>query len=445
MKLYREHDYANLQENDVLYAYDPDTGIYNDNGRQHVRTTLTTKLEEQYRGHVMSEVIDHLKGRTTITQRDFGGPTGKIAAHNCVIDLQNETTLKHDPDNMFQSRLGTHFDPDADAPRWIAFLNDVVNSDTARAKLQEFAGYCLHHWGLPHHKALFLVGPTASGKSTFLDTINALLGHGTVSSLTPQQLTSERFGPAELFGRWANIRNDIPKSTVKNTGMFKEIIAGDPMKAEKKNKDPFFFEPTAKHLFSANQLPEMEVDDEAFFRRILLVPFPETIPKPERDKHLDDKLVGATDDQDDHGELPGILNWAIEGLQRLLASGSFTGDRSPGHTRDTWSKWGDSVTRFAQHAITDGDDVVPKGELYAAYLEYCRQESIPSDTQHSMTRQLKMEGFEDGRAYVDGDQKRVFQNVTLTGRGQELLEDARSSGDDSGGGSGSPTGLAGFD
>jgi len=423
MKLHQEFSFANLQENEQLYVYDGQKGIYEDKGEQLIRQQLTEGLEEQYRGHAMSEITDHVRGRNTLPQSEMGGPDGYIAARNCVIDLHESERREHSPDHRFLSRLGCDFDPDAEAPQWEQFLDEVIPKASDRKKLQEFAGYCLHHWSLPYHKALFLVGPTASGKSTFLDTLNALLGENTVASLTPQQLTSERFGPAELYGKWANIRNDIPKSTVENTGMFKELVAGDPMKAERKNKDPFFFNPSAKHLFSANQLPEMEVDDEAFFRRILLVPFPETIPEGDRDKHLDDKL------QD---ELPGVLNWAIEGLQRLLGNGGFTADRSPARTRETWSKWGDSVSRFYDAAVTSGDDDVSKAKLFAAYIEYCRQESIPSDTQHAMTRQLKQEGLEDGRAYVDGERKRVFHNIALTGRGQELLEAAQS---DSGGSS----------
>jgi len=417
MKLHREFAFANLQENEQLYVYDADKGIYDDKGKQVIRQQLTEGLEEQYRGHAMAEVTDHIRGRNTLPQDEMGGPDGYIAARNCVIDLHESERRDHSPEHRFLSRLGCEFDPDAEAPQWEQFLDEVIPKASDRKKLQEFAGYCLHHWSLPYHKALFLVGPTASGKSTFLDTLNALLGENTVASLTPQQLTGERFGPAELYGKWANIRNDIPKSTVQNTGMFKELIAGDPMKAERKNKDPFFFNPTAKHLFSANQLPEMETDDEAFFRRILLVPFPETIPKDDRDKHLDDKL---------QSELPGVLNWAIEGLQRLLGNGGFTADRSPARTRETWSKWGDSVSRFYDAAITSGDEDVPKAKLFAAYIEYCRQESIPSDTQHAMTRQLKQEGLEDGRAYVDGQQQRCFHNIALTGRGKELLEAAKS-------------------
>ena len=424
MKLLDDHHFATLAENDVLYVYDAQRGIYDDSGEAVVRSEMTQGLEDQYSAHTMSEANDHIRGRTLVSDDEMGGPEGLIAAENCVIDLNEQTSHEHSPEFRFLSRLGCEFDPDATAPRFRAFLKEVVPSDTERLKLQEYAGYTLMHWALPYHKALFLVGPTASGKSTFLDTINAMLGEGTVSSLTPQQLTGERFAGAELYGKWANIRNDIPAATVKNTGAFKEIVGGDAIKAERKRKDPFMFEPTAKQLFAANELPATETDDEAFYRRILLCPFPETIPAAERDKHLDQKL---------QAELPGVLNWAIEGLQRLMNNGGFTGDRSPGRTQDTWQKWSDSVSRFKDAAIDEsGDEQIPKTKLYAAYIEYCRQEGIPSDTQHSLTRGLKQEGLADGRAYDDGDRVRVFTNISLTGRGQELLDDAQGGGSDDG-------------
>jgi len=439
MKLHEDYHFATLAENDMLYVYDSDTGIYNDDGEAVVRSELTQGLRDQYSAHTLSETQDHLRGRTLVSEDELGGPDWLIAAENCVIDLDDERRRDHSPEYHFLSRLGCEFDPDAGCPRFRAFLNEVVPSDTERKKLQEYAGYCLHHWGLPYHKALFLVGPTASGKSTFLDAINAMLGEDTVASLTPQQLTGERFAGAELYGKWANIRNDIPAETVKNTGEFKEIVGGDPMKAERKRKDPFMFQPTAKHLYAANELPSTETDDEAFYRRILLAPFPETVPEAERDKHLDDKL---------EAELPGILNWAIDGLQRLVANGGFTGDRPPGHTQDTWQKWSDSVSRFADAAIDeDGSEDIPKAQIYAAFLEYCRQEGIPSDTQHSLTRGLKQEGFSDGRTYVDGDRKRVFHDIGLTGRGEQLLADAQSDtsdDDDSAEGQRRDHGLSGF-
>jgi len=417
MKLHSDYEFLTLQANDQLYVYDQETGIFNDNGEAVVRTELTDGLEEQYKVHGMREALDHIRGRTIVAKQEIGGPEGYVAAENCVIDLDDGERREHSPDFRFLSRLGCEYDPDANAPKFNAFLKQVVPSGSDRKKLQEYAGYTLMHWGLPYHKALFLVGPTASGKSTFLDTINAMLGVETVASLTPQQLTGERFSGAELFEKWANIRNDIPAATVENTGMFKEIIGGDPMKAERKRKDPFMFEPTAKHLFAANELPSTESDDEAFYRRILLVPFPETVPAADRDKHLDEKL---------QSELPGVLNWALSGYERLQKQAAFTGDRSPGETQQTWQKWADSVSRFEKAALTDGSDEIVKTDVYAAYLEYCRQEGIPSDTQHSMTRSLKLEGYEDGRVYQDGERRRVFLQTGFSSRGKELLDDARS-------------------
>jgi P4 family phage/plasmid primase-like protien len=417
MKLLEDHDFLTLSENDQLYAYEGATGTFSDDGETVVRSELTEGLQEQYRAHAMREALDHIRGRTIIPKDEIGGPPGYVAAENCVIDLDDGEAREHSPEYRFLSRLGCAYDPDVDAPRFRAFLKQVVPKESDRKKLQEYAGYTLMHWALPYHKALFLVGPTASGKSTFLDTINAMLGADTVASLTPQQLTTERFSGAELFEKWANIRNDIPAATVENTGMFKEIIGGDPMKAERKRKDPFMFEPTAKHLFAANELPSTETDDEAFYRRILLVPFPETVPAAERDKHLDDKL---------QAELPGVLNWALTGYDRLRQQGGFTADRTPGQTQETWQKWADSVSRFESAALVEGDDAIAKSDVYAAYIEYCRQEGIPSDTQHSMTRSLKLEGYEDGRTYVDGDRQRVFLQTRLSSRGKELLEDARS-------------------
>jgi P4 family phage/plasmid primase-like protien len=417
MRLINKHDFLTLAENDQLYAYKAEKGIFDDTGEAVVRRELTNGLEEQYRAHAMNEALDHIRGRTMVSQEEVGGEPGLIAAKNCVIDLKDMDSLEHSPDYKFLSRLGAEFDPQADAPRFQAFLGEVVPKESDRKKLQEYAGYTLMHWALPYHKALFLVGPTASGKSTFLDTINEMLGDDTVASLTPQQLTGERFSGAELFGKWANIRNDIPASTVENTGMFKEIVGGDSLKAERKRKDPFFFQPKAKHLFAANELPSTETDDEAFYRRILLVPFPETVPAAERDKHLDEKL---------QAELPGVLNWALRGLERLRKQGGFTGDRTPAMTQETWQKWADSVSRFEKAALTDGDEPLPKSDVYAAYIEYCRQEGIPSDTQHKMTRQLKLEGWEDGKSFINGAQQRCFQQAQFTSRGKQLLEDARA-------------------
>lgn len=416
--LSEEYHWSNLEENDQLYAYNPDRGVYEPNGEKRVRELLVENLKEEYAKNEKNELLDQLRGRHTVSQDEMGGPKNHIPVRNGVLEVHTTgIELKdHAPEYRFLGAVDTEYDPDAECPQFRSFLNDVVQSGAGRKKLQEYAGYTLMHWGLPHHKALFLVGPTASGKSTFLDTIRAVLGSGTVVSLTPQELTSERFAGAELFQSWANFRNDIPSSLIEDTGAFKEITAGDSIKAERKFKDPFRFEPTAKHLFSANQLPDAETEDEAFYRRVLLVPFPSSVPRSKRDEHLDEKL---------QSELPGVLNWMLEGLQRLMQQGKFTADRTPGETQRTWEQWGNTVDRFREICLEkESGAELPKKTVYRAYHGYCEAENLPAETQHKMTRRLKSEGIADGRAYVDGKRQRVFVGVELNEKGESYLPSA---------------------
>jgi putative DNA primase/helicase len=430
-KLLADTSWRTISDNDVLWRYDSETGIYRDDGEAHLREKLTNHLREQYRTGEQREITAQVKGATTISPEELGGDENYICTKNYVLEIDGDTvtTHEHSPKYEFVARVQTEYDPDADCPRFKAFLQEAIDSGAARNTLQEYAGYCLKHWCLPHHKTLFIVGPTASGKSTFLDTIRAMLGDDSVASLTPQQMTGERFGGAELFKSWANIRNDIPADVIRDTGQFKEIAAGDPIKAERKYQDPFKFEPTCKHLFSANQLPDAETNDEAFFRRILLVAFPSTVPRGQRDPHLDDKLSD---------ELSGVLNWAIEGLKRLEKNGRFSQDRLPGATQETWERWGKSVKRFAKLCLdTDGEEKIPKSTLHEAFVEFCDDNGIPSSTQHKMTQELKkLKGFTEDRDYVNGGRQRVFAGLDWTGRGEQYRDQANrdSSGDERTGG-----------
>jgi len=309
-----EDHWRNVEETDHLWVYEHDTGLFVPRGEQVVRNRLVQNLNEQFRSHEANEICTGIKGEPEhqIGEDELGGPPERIACDNGVLKLDTHPPelVDHHPRFGFISTLETEFDPTAECPRFEQFIEETIPEPSDRLKLQEFAGYVIMHWALPYHKAMFLVGPTASGKSTFLDTIRAMIGDSASCSLTPQQMTEEQFSAAELYESWVNIRNDIPAQTIQNTGQFKEIIAGDPIKAEEKYQDPFMFSPNTKHMFSGNELPEAEESDnsDAFYRRIMLVAFPETIPRSERESDLDQQL---------QSELPGVLNWALEGLKRL--------------------------------------------------------------------------------------------------------------------------------
>lgn len=405
-RLTNGHAFATDRATDVLYAYESDRGLYEPYGESIIRELLAENLDSFYSTHEKNEIVSRVKGLTTYRQDRFGGPDWHINVRNGVIDLKNEGLKDHSPDYLYLAGSPVEYDPEADCPHWKEFLKDVTSSKHDRMLLQEFAGYTLMHWDYPFHKALFLVGPGASGKSTFLDAIRNILGTEAVASVTPHELGEERFAGVELHGRWANIRNDIPSEMIENTGKFKEIVAGDPIKVEEKYQDTFTIEPNAKHLYSTNQLPEASVDDDAFYRRILLVSFPSTVPREDRDPHLFDKL---------EDEFPGILNWMIDGLKRLTNQGKFTGDEPPAQTRQTWESWGSSIKKYKQDCLEkDSDSAEPKSDVYAAYRRWCEENGLPTKTQQKMTRMLKQDpDISDSQRRIRGARVRSYTGVSL--------------------------------
>lgn len=375
---------ATHRKTETLYVWDPDAGILEDHGEQAVGERLVEKLGPEWSRFNEREIVKRVKHKTY--RDNFGGPFIPLANGDLFVEgdlFTGDLELKDpSPERGPRSRSKASWDPDARHPEFNRFLREAVPSKEERKTLQEYTGYTLMHWAMPLHKGLFIVGPTASGKSTFLKVLRSLLG--SVASVSPHELVNGRFGAIELEGAWANIRTDIASEVLQNIGKFKEILAGEPMHAERKHEQGYEIEPTAKHLYSANRLPDVSIDDDAFFRRILLVSFPKTVPREDRNPDLPNELID---------ELDGVLLWAVEGLQRLMQNEGFTHDPTPQDTRRRWEEHSSSVGRFKAAAVNvTGDhenDVEAKEAVYSAYTTFCQDQGLSTETQQSLTRTLK--------------------------------------------------------
>jgi len=375
---------ATHRQSGRLYVWNPEKGILEGHGEQAIGEKLVDELGPEWTRFEEREIVKRVKHQT---YRDsFGGPYVPLQNGDLFVDgdlFTGELELKDSsPERAPRSRSSASWDPSAECPLFSKFLLQAVPSQRERDTLQEYTGYCLMHWAMPLHKGLFIVGPTASGKSTFLKVLRSLLG--SVASVSPHELVNGRFGAIELEGAWANIRTDIASEVLQNIGKFKEILAGEPIHAERKHEQGYEIEPTAKHLYSANRLPDVSIDDDAFFRRILLVSFPRTVPREDRDPDLPDRLTD---------ELDGVLLWAVQGLQRLMENGEFTHDPDPQDTRRQWEEHSSSIGRFKTAALEitgnhDGD-VETKEAVYSAYTTFCQEQGLSTESQQSLTRTLK--------------------------------------------------------
>lgn len=248
---------------------------------------------------------------------------------------------------------------------------------------------------------------------------------GVVKSMSPQQIADEKFMAEKLQDTWLNSRNEVPTDMISNVGKMKEVIAGDSMTEDVKyDTDSVDFEPTAKHIFAANQLPEASVDDDAFFGRWLLVSMPYTIPPEEQDRRLVDKI------EDEQSEL---LKWSLEGLQRLEEQGGFTGDRSRSETEQMWQKWSSSVKMFEAECLEatgDEGDIIGKDRLMTVFNKYCELKGMASATKQTVTKTITAESGVSHDRYSPDHQNGTYNGLRWTEHGLKIFKHEVTQDDD---------------
>ena len=366
-----------MMDNEVLYVYRD--GVYRDDGEVLVRFECNRRLEGEYRKNKASEVIDYIKTSTYTKRREE--PPHLLSLENGVLDLQTMALAPPSPDFMFFQKIPVFYDPEADCPRIRKFLEEISGRVEDVTVLEEVIGYCLFR-GYPIQKALMLVGRGANGKSTLLALIKALLGHENVSGRSLQDLINNRFAPADLFGKLANMYADLPDSAVKSTGMFKMLTGGDLISAEEKFVTPFSFVNYAKLLFSANKVPEAYDDTDAFFRRWIILVFPNFFNGDGCDPNLLEKITTPE-------ELSGLLNLALAGLKRLLANQQFSHSQTTEAIREDYVRKSSPIGAFVMDLLeVDSDAFIIKQELYNAFTKYCREFSLPAVTRDTFFKNL---------------------------------------------------------
>jgi len=224
-----------------------------------------------------------------------------VQFRNCTYDVDNECEVTPTPDMYITATLP--IDLDLNAPPGLAdrFLDSIADHDapTIRA-MQEVIGVCMCSKRVLSQSPMLIGRPTggtstaANGKSTFIDMLRALLGDENATAMDIASL-GDKYGPAELTGKLANLGDDIPDEFLKGSelALFKKLVTGNKIKAERKYHDPFDFKPSATMVFSMNAMPRLADTTDGVFRRLAFVPFRRTFTpeSPDFDPDMGEKLA----------------------------------------------------------------------------------------------------------------------------------------------------------
>ncbi len=231
-----------------------------------------------------------------------------LACENGSVDLKTGQIQKSQRKDMGTRRAGTHYDPDAAAPRWETFLETVLPDAALRDFFQRATGYALTG-DVSAQCLFFLYGSGSNGKSTALRAIMDTMGDYALQAAPDLLIAREGSGGpnndvAELQGTRLVATIEVEDGKRMAEGLVKQITGGDRIKARFMRQDFFEFEPTHKIFLAANHKPAIRGQDVAIWRRIKVIPFEVQIADADKDPHLSEKL---------HDERPGILAWAVRG------------------------------------------------------------------------------------------------------------------------------------
>lgn len=318
-----------------------------------------SKLSKQKRNEVMSYIDISIRKNTERSNARY------IAFRNGVFDIETGEFTDFSPNYIITNKINFNYNDDIYSEIVDRTLDKLAcGDDDIRALLEEVIGYCFYTRN-ELRKSFILIGDKANGKSTFLDMIKTVLGDENTSALDLGEL-GDRFKTAELFGVLANIGDDIGDEFIANPAIFKKIVSGDRINAERKGQNPFDFNPYCKLLFSANNLPRIKDKSGAVLSRLIIVPFNAQFSADDEDY---DPYIKYKLRQEENIEY--MIQLGLKGVKRVLDNNAFTKSDKVQKELEEYNENNNPIVLFFQE-IEEMDIVnQPAKFVYQKYGEFC--------------------------------------------------------------------------
>jgi len=287
-------------------------------------------------------------------------PAGEfVSVANGLLHVPSRTLQPHDAGLFNLVSVPFRYDPTATCPGWHTFLAALwANDEDSVAALQEFFGYVISG-RTDLHKILLITGPTRAGKGVIARLLKALVGRGNYAGPTLASL-GMNFGLAPLIGKPLAIISDARLGGANVHQVVERLLSvsgEDMLTIDRKYREPWTGTLSTRFLVISNELPRFGDASGAIANRFVFLNLTESWLGRENTALTDELLH----------ELPGILNWALEGLARLTAAGRFT---EPAASRDAAGALHDLVSpvaAFVRERCERGPYEIACSHLYQAW------------------------------------------------------------------------------
>ena len=386
-------------------------GVYVPEGKSYIKEICRDFLDFAFTERFCNEVISKISVDNLINHEDFFNNVylDEIPVLNGILNLRTKELSSFTPEKIFFSKINAEYDVDKDCPKLKRFFHEILQEEDFPA-MQELFGFCLWKENFTETSFLFRAGGS-NGKSKTIEIIKEFLNPANCVSVPLSQLEDGgSFKIIELHHKLVNVAGELSKSALQETDIFKSLTGRDTVTADRKFLRPISFVNYAKMIFNCNDRPPTYDLSDGFFRRWIVFHFKkkfvskekfETIPENER-KNIGIKDPDIVQKLCDPDEFSGLLNWALQGLHRLLDNKEFSNTKSTEDTREEWLKDSNNfVVFFEKNMNLSRGHLVSKDDLRTAYTEFCSVNGLDAVSDKAILWYLQTKGVTSSRRTKD--------------------------------------------
>lgn len=402
-------------------------GIYVPQGKTYIMQHCRRILRELYTTHIVNQIISKIETETFINQEDFFKNINKyeLAIKNGILNVKTKELTDFTPDKIYFNKIPIIYDIKQECPNIIKFFKSVLRQEEDVKVMQELFGYLLLK-DYPINKAFMFSGNGRNGKGITLELMKHFLGPENCINVSIQALESDMYAAGEFFGKLANLAGDIDSKALRKTGLLKSMTTStDIISASRKFLTKIHFHNYAKMIFCANNIPKTHDESDAFWNRWVFLEFvymfvsqkeydllkeQKTEIEMESIKIADTEIINTLI-QDN--EMSGLLNWALEGLHRLLRQKDFCFNKSNIDVKNMWTVKSDSLKVFIDKFVeVSYDNKITKDKFREVYYDFCRNNRTkPAKDGYIKSTLIEDIGAVERRGPIDGKTERYWDGI----------------------------------
>lgn len=332
-----------------------------------------------------------------VAAREIDARPNLLNVPNGTLDLDTLELRRHDRDDLLTKVCQGAYDRAIGETRWSRFVAEILPDEDVRAFVQRLMGVAAYGRVIEHVLAV-MWGRGRNGKSTFIEAVLHALGDYGLQADSKLLLSgaNERHSTerADLQGRRFAVCMETAKGSRLDAPMAKMLTGGDTITARRMRKDNISFEPSHTVALITNYKPMISGDDDALWKRVVLIPFTERFLGTEADKNLLDTLKA---------EAAAVITWMVEGWQQyrqtglappesVLAATSAYRDESDALGQFIAQRCHLATSAYARQQPGDGSQV-----LYQAWTSWCHYNGESPGSNKELTEQLIDRGWQKAK------------------------------------------------